>query len=42
VRWPGKPPTHGIDDHLQESIEFWEPDQHLDDVPYKVFFASGD
>jgi hypothetical protein len=44
VRWPGKPPTHGIDDHLQESIEFWEafPDQHLDNGPYKVFFASGD
>lgn len=44
VRWPGKPPTHGIDDHLQESIEFWEtfPDQHLDNRPYKVFFASGD
>lgn len=32
VRWPGKPPTHGIEDHLQESIEFWTtfPDQHLD------------
>ncbi|MDX6309905.1 MAG: hypothetical protein QOI06_2951 [Nocardioidaceae bacterium] len=44
VRWPGKPPTHGIADHLQESIEFWEtfPDQHLDNRPYKVFFASGD
>jgi ketosteroid isomerase-like protein len=44
VRWPGKPPTHGIEDHLQESIEFWEtfPDQHLDNRPYKVFFASGD
>jgi hypothetical protein len=29
---------------LQESIEFWEafPDQHLDNGPYKVFFASGD
>jgi ketosteroid isomerase-like protein len=44
VRWPGKPPTHGIEDHLQESIEFWEtfPDQHLDNRPYRVFFASGD
>jgi ketosteroid isomerase-like protein len=44
VRWPGKPPTHGIEDHLQESIEFWTafPDQHLDNRPYKVFFASGD
>jgi len=44
VRWPGKPPTHGIEDHLQESIEFWTtfPDQHLDNRPYKVFLASGD
>jgi len=44
VRWPGKPPTHGIEDHLQESIEFWTafPDQHLDNRPYKVFFASGE
>ena len=44
MRWPGKPPTHGIEAHLQESIEFWEtfPDQHLDNRPYKVFFASGD
>jgi ketosteroid isomerase-like protein len=44
VRWPGKPPTRGIDDHLQESIEFWTafPDQHLDNRPYKVFFASGE
>ena len=44
VRWPGKPPTHGIEAHLHESIEFWTtfPDQHLDNRPYKVFFASGD
>ena len=44
VRWPGKPPTHGIEDHTQESIEFWQtfPDQHLDNRPYRVFFASGD
>jgi ketosteroid isomerase-like protein len=44
VRWPGKPPTRGIEDHLQESIEFWTtfPDQHLDNRPYKVFFASGE
>jgi ketosteroid isomerase-like protein len=43
VRWPGKPPTHGIEDHVQESIEFWQtfPDQHLDNRPYRVFFASG-
>jgi ketosteroid isomerase-like protein len=44
VRWPGKPPTQGIEDHVQESIEFWQtfPDQHLDNRPYRVFFASGD
>ena len=45
VYWPGKPePTRGIEDHLAESIDFWNtfPDQHLDNDPYKVFFASGD
>jgi hypothetical protein len=45
VRWPGKTePTVGIEDHTEESIEFWKtfPDQHLDNRPYKVFFASGD
>ena len=45
VRWPGQPePTHGIDDHSAEAIEFFKtfPDQHLDNRPYKVFFASGD
>ena len=44
VRWPGKPPTLGIEAHLQESIEFWTtfPDQRLDNRPYKVFFAAGD
>ena len=44
VRWPGKPPTIGIDDHQTESIEFWTafPDQHLDNMPYKTFFASGE
>jgi hypothetical protein len=44
VRWPGKPPTHGIEDHTQESIEFWQtfPDQHPDNRPYRVFFASGE
>jgi ketosteroid isomerase-like protein len=44
VRWPGKPPTHGIEDHRQESLEFFTafPDQHLDNRPYKTFFASGD
>jgi len=44
VTWPGKPPTHGIDNHRAESIEFFKafPDQHLDNRPYRVFFASGD
>jgi ketosteroid isomerase-like protein len=44
VTWPGKPPTHGVDDHRTESIEFFKtfPDQHLDNQPYRVFFASGD
>ena len=44
VRWPGQPPTHGIEDHTAESIAFWKtfPDQRLVNRPYKVFFASGD
>lgn len=45
VRWPGKiEPTIGIEDHTQESIDFFRtfPDQHLDNRPYKTFFASGD
>ena len=44
VRWPGKPPTHGIEAHKQESLEFFTafPDQHLDNRPYRTFFASGD
>ena len=44
VRWPGKKPTHGIDDHVQESLELFRafPDQKLDNRPYRVFFASGD
>jgi ketosteroid isomerase-like protein len=45
ARWPGQPnPTVGIEDHTAESIAFWKmsPDQHLENRPYKVFFASGD
>ena len=45
VRWPGQSvPTVGIEDHTTESIVFWRtfPDQHLDNRPYRVFFASGD
>lgn len=44
VRWPGKTePTVGIEDHTQESIDFWKtfPDQKLDNRPYRVFFATG-
>ena len=44
VRWPGKEPTHGIEDHVQESRDLFRaiPDQKLDNRPYRVFFASGD
>ena len=45
VRWPGQPePTRAIEDHTKESEWFWEafPDQHLDNRPYRIFFASGD
>jgi ketosteroid isomerase-like protein len=44
VTWPGKPPTHGVKAHNDEAVEFFRafPDQHLDNRPYRVFFASGD
>jgi ketosteroid isomerase-like protein len=44
VRWPGKPPTHGIQAHGEEALEFFRafPDQRLANRPYRVFFASGD
>ena len=45
VRWPGgQPPTQGIAAHTQEALDFFRtfPDQHLDNRPYKTFFASGD
>ena len=44
VRWPGKPPTHGVHDHETEARDFFRtfPDQHLVNRPYRVFFASGD
>jgi ketosteroid isomerase-like protein len=44
VHWPGKPPTHGTEDHRQEAIDFFTafPNQHLDNRPYKVLIASGD
>ena len=44
VKWPGgQPPTHGIAAHTQEALDFFRtfPDQHLDNRPYKTFFASG-
>lgn len=44
VRWPGQPPTHGIEAHRQEALDFFRtfPDQHLDNRPYKTIFASGE
>ena len=44
VKWPGQPPTHGIEAHRQEALDFFKtfPDQHLDNRPYRTFFASGD
>jgi predicted ester cyclase len=44
VRWPGQPPTHGIDAHRQEALDFFRafPDQHLDNRPYKVLISEGD
>lgn len=44
VAWPGKPPTHGIEAHNQEALDFFRafPDQKLENRPYRVFFASGD
>lgn len=44
VYWPGKPPTRGMDNHREESLAFFKtfPDQHIDNRPYKVLFASGD
>jgi len=44
VRWPGQPATHGVQAHRQEALDFFKtfPDQHLDNRPYRVVFASGD
>ncbi len=43
VRWPGKPPTLGIDAHRVEARAFFRafPDQRLGNRPYRVFFARG-
>jgi hypothetical protein len=44
VYWPGQPePTRGRDAHQTESEEFFKSIQnHLDNNPYKVMFASGE
>jgi predicted ester cyclase len=44
VRWPGQPPTHGVEAHKAEALAFFRafPDQHLDNRPYKVLIARGD
>jgi SnoaL-like polyketide cyclase len=45
VHWPGTTKaTKGIEDHTKESIDFWTtfPNQHLENRPYRIFFASGD
>jgi ketosteroid isomerase-like protein len=44
VTWPGKAPTHGAKAHNDEAVDFFKtfPDQHIDNRPYRVFFASGD
>ena len=42
IRWPNQPPTHGIEAHEQEALEFFKtfPDQHLVNNPYKVMIAQ--
>ena len=44
VRWPGQPPTHGVDAHRAEAIAFFKafPNPRLGNRPYKVLIASGD
>jgi predicted ester cyclase len=45
VRWPGgQPPTIGIDAHRNEGEYFFKafPHNHVENNPYKVFFAQGD
>src|SRR5205814_5835298 len=44
VYWPGQPdPTRGRDAHQAESEAFFKSiENHLDNNPYKVMFASGD
>lgn len=42
VRWPGQPPTNGVEAHKVEALDFFRafPNQHLDNRPYKVLIAS--
>ena len=44
VRWPGQPPTHGVEAHKTEALDFFKtfPNQHLDNRPYKVLIARGE
>lgn len=44
VRWPGQSPTHGVETHKREALDFFRafPNQHIDNRPYKVLIASGD
>lgn len=44
VRWPAQPPTNGIDAHRKEGEYFFSafPDNHVQNNPYKVFFAQGE
>jgi ketosteroid isomerase-like protein len=44
VRWPGPPPTVGIDAHKKEGEYFFNafPDNHVENNPYKIFFGQGD
>ena len=44
VRWPGQPPTEGIDAHRKEGEYFFKafPDNHVANDPYKVLFGQGD
>jgi ketosteroid isomerase-like protein len=44
VRWPGQPPTHGVEAHRAESIQLFKtfPDNRVGNRPYKTLFGSGD
>jgi len=44
VRWPGQPPTEGIDAHRKEGEYFVKafPDNHVANDPYNVLFGQDD